>query len=176
MKDLQKKEYKRNYRFYEKRLSNFKTVLKDTNNRLISADGYDYNCMSYAFDIYDEWLELDSFAHSCDLEEDDYVDYDALDKVFFDCCQEIVERFNARRLETECDELKENERLIAFRVGGDDFHFARKNSDGTWTHKPGSNYIREMSIYELKSDMWSEHRDFPYISEVAFFAIKTERN
>ena len=128
--------------------------------------------MSYAFGVYDEWLTLNSFTYSYNWDEEtDNIDYDCLDKVFFDCCQELVERFKARRLETAYDEIGKNERMIAFRIGGDDFHFARQNSDGTWTHKPGSNYIREMNKYELFGDSWSEHRQFPYISDIAFFAI-----
>ena len=128
--------------------------------------------MSYAFGVYDEWLGLDSFTYSYNWEEEtDNIDYDCLEKVFFDCCQELTEKFKARRLETAYDGIGKNERMIAFRIGGDDFHFARRNSDGTWTHKPGSNYIREMSEYELFGDSWSEHRVFPYVSDVAFFAI-----
>ena len=56
------------------------------------------------------------------------------------------------------DALLSGERMIAFRIGADDFHFARQNSDGTWTHKPGNSYIREMSKEELLSDAWSTHR------------------
>ena len=47
-----KREYKKNYRFYEKELSNFKTVMKDTNNSIVIANQYDYNCMSYALGVY----------------------------------------------------------------------------------------------------------------------------
>ena len=63
--------------------------------------------------------------------------------------------------------------MIAFRIGATDFHFARKNSDGTWTHKPGEDLICEMSEEELLSDAWCEEtRDFPYISSIAFYAVK----
>ena len=167
------KIYKKAYRFYRNELSNFQTVLKDTNNNIISADQYDYNCMSYAFNIFDEWLVLDSFTSSYIWgEETDCVDYEYLAKVFFDCCQELIDRFNARRLMSVDDVIGEDERMIAFRIGGDDFHFVRKNSDGTWTHKPGSNYIREISEDELLSSSWSDYRQFPYVSEIAFFAVK----
>ena len=53
MTKYMKKMYKKGYKFYKNELSNFKTVMKDTNNNLISADQYDYNCMSYAFGIFD---------------------------------------------------------------------------------------------------------------------------
>ena len=158
-----KKMYKKGYKFYKKELSNFKTVMKDTNNNLISADQYDYNCMSYALNVFDHWLELLSFTSFTN---------DDLNKIFLDCCEELQYKYAARRLTSSNDTLLSGERMIAFRIGVDDFHFVRRNSDGTWTHKPGNSYIREMSEEELLSDAWSTHRWHPYISEIAFFAVK----
>ena len=100
-------------------------------------------------------------------------DYEYLKDIFEDCCQELIWKYNLRRLSSSQEQLKTNERMIAFRIGADDFHFVRKNSDGTWTHKPGQNYIRKMSEEELLSDAWSEDtRIYSYISEIAFFAVK----
>ena len=165
-----KKQYKQTYRFYEKHLSNFKTVIKDTNNSLIVANQFDYNCMGYAFGVYNDWLDIDAFRHS--FTEDSYdIDYELLEDVFYDCCLELEERFAVRRLSGPNAALAENERMIAFRIGADDFHFKRKNSDGTWTHKPGSDYILEMSEDELFDTEWGKHRCCPYISDIAFFAV-----
>lgn len=167
-----KKQYKKTYRFYEKELSNFKTVMKDTNNSLVIANRYNYNCMSYALGVFNNWLVIDAFDISVMEDEDDcHIDYSYMNDVFYDCCVELEERFAVRRLSGPNAVLAENERMIAFRIGADDFHFARKNSDGTWTHKPGANYIREMTEGELFSDCWSDHKDYPYISEIAFFAV-----
>ena len=160
------------YNFYKESLSNFKTVLEDTHNSLIFADQWDYNCMSYAFDVFDDWLELAEFTHSL---KGSYaggkIDYELLNQTFIACCKEIEERFAVRRLTDSYASLAENERMIAFRLSADDFHFARRNSDGVWTHKPGANHIREMSEDELLGDEWCEDRANPYISEVAFFAV-----
>jgi hypothetical protein len=131
--------------------------------------------MSYALGIFNEWLRLNAYTDSLIHNEEEYeerIDYECLNKVFVDCCAEIEERFAVRRLTGPEATLAANERMIAFRVGADDFHFARRNSDGTWTHKPGCNYIREMSVDELLSQAWgADIRYYPYISEVAFFAI-----
>ena len=163
------------YNFYKENLSNFKTVLKDTHNSLVLADQWNYNCMSYAFDEFDDWLELAEFTHSFkDSYLESEIDYEYLNQVFIACCKEIEERFAVRRIADPYVELAENERMIAFRLGADDFHFARRNSDGVWTHKPGANYIREMSEDELLGDEWCEHRAYPYISEVAFFAVAAQ--
>ena len=168
------KRYRKNYRFYEKELSNFKTVLKDTNNSIVLADQYGYNCMSYAFGIFDDWLVLRSFENSfVDFEEED-IDYVYMQDVFYNCCEELEEKFAVRRVADPDVELAINERLIAFRIGADDFHFARRNSDGIWTHKPGGNTIREMTEEELLGEVWSDYRAYPYISEVAFFIISMQ--
>lgn len=166
-----KKQYKQTYKFYEKNLSNFKTVTKDTNNNLITADRFEYNCMSYALGVFDNWLYLDAFRYSFIENDYDEIDYDLLENVFYDCCTELEKRYAVRRLSGPNATLAANERMIAFRIGADDFHFARKNSDGTWTHKPGENYIREMDEDELLDDAWCTHRHYPYISDIAFFAV-----
>ena len=127
--------------------------------------------MSYALGEFDVWLGLSSFYRSFEDDEETIVDYEHIDKVFNDCCKELEARFILRRIDNPHVELAANERVIAFRIGADDFHFARKNSDGVWTHKPGSGTIREMSKYELFGDMWSDQRVYPYVSEVAFFAV-----
>ena len=164
------KDYRKTYRFYEKELSNFKTVLKDTNNSIVLADQYGYNCMSYAFGVFDDWLGLQSFDHSANFADND-IDYEYMFDVFCDCCNEIERRFAVRRVYDPYAELAANERMIAFRIGADDFHFARRNSDGVWTHKPGGMHIREMSEDELFGECWSEYRACPYVSEIAFFAV-----
>lgn len=170
-----KKRYKKIYRFYQSTLNNLDTVIKDTNNKLITSDQYNYNCMSYAFGICDEWLYLDCFDSSYDYNDESNVDFEYLDDVFEDCCYELENRFKVRRLKDSKAILNADERMIAFRIGADDFHFARKNSDGTWTHKPGCNYIREMTEDELLGEAWSaDSRPFPYISEIAFYAVKVK--
>lgn len=165
-----KKQYKKTYRFYQKELSNFKTVMKDTNNSLVIANQFDYNCMSYAFGVFNDWLGINAFEYSFNYDEDT-IDYEYMQDVFDDCCCEIENRFAVRRVSGPNAKLLENERMIAFRIGADDFHFARRNSDGVWTHKPGTDTIREMSEDELFDDAWSTHRCYPYISEIAFFAV-----
>ena len=166
-------ECKEAYEFYQKELSNFETVMKDTNNNLITADEDVYNCMSYAFGVFDDWLGLDTFDLSFTSRDD--IDYELLNNIFFACCNEIEDNFNVRRLINSIAPIEEDKRIIAFRIGANDFHFARKNSDGTWTHKPGCGYIREIPEEELFSEAWcANSRTYPYISEIAFFAVKIE--
>ena len=166
-----KKMIRYNYKFYADELSNFRTVFKDTNNKILTAYQEDYNCMSYAFNVFNDWLCIKSFYNSFIEGSYDDIDYDYLEDVFEECCIELEERFAIRRLSGPTSEIYENERMIAFRIGADDFHFARRNSDGVWTHKPGTRTICEMSEEELLSDAWSIHRRYPYVSSIAFFAV-----
>lgn len=171
-----KRQCRKQYKFYKKELSNFETVMRDTNNSLVIANQYDYNCMSYALGVFDKWLGLQAFHNTLiynEITNDNDIDYVLMDDVFNACCEELEERFAVRRISNPTTMLKENERMIAFRIGADDFHFARRNSDGVWTHKPGCAHIREMSEDELFDRAWSEDsRCFPYISNIAFFAVK----
>lgn len=145
--------------------------MKDTNNSIVTANQYFYNCMSYALGVFDDWLRLDSFERS--FKDYQTINYEYMDNVFHDCCIELEENFSIRRLTSSKATLEVNERMIAFRIGADDFHFARRNSDGIWTHKPGGDYIREMSEDELFSEAWcADRRQYPYVSAIAFYAVK----
>lgn len=158
-------------KYLYKTVNNFSTILKDTNNEVAKKLQYEYNCMGYAFGWYD-WLDLDSFyAIDQDLIEDDEEEAKQdLEKMTIDCVIEIEKHYAVRRIRRP-EEATNNERVFAFRCGYDDFHFARLNSDGIWTHKPGGNYIREMTEDELYGDAWCEHRFYPYTSKVYFFAV-----
>lgn len=166
---------RRQYKFYKKNLFNYSAVLKDTQGEVSRIEDCDYNCMSYAFGVFNDWLQLDNFHplindnyFKASKEEQSVMMQEMLNK----CCKEIIERFGCRRIVSP-SAARAGERVIAFRIGSDDFHFTRLNSDGTWTHKPGGNYIRVMDNEELYSEEgWcSDIRRNPYISSLIFFAI-----
>ena len=167
-----KKQYRKTYKIYQAKLSNLPTVVRDTNYNLITAEHSKYNCMSYALGLFDQWCYLDAFDDAFNDAGCGVIDYEQLDKIFTECCIELEKKFHLRRLISSEEKLNTNERMIAFRIGADDFHFVRQNSDGTWTHKPGTMYVREMDKEELFSNAWGTSRKYPYISEIAFFAVK----
>ena len=169
-----KKYLTKQYEFYSSNLSNFSTVLKDTNNAVLENEDGDYNCMSYALGLFDCWADLDAFyliSDSYEFEEACKEDQEAmLSEMFLSCCIELEDRYNCKRISSPTANSP-GTRVIAFRVGYDDFHFARLNSDGVWTHKPGASYIREMTEEELYDYVLCYHRFWPYESEVAFFEV-----
>jgi hypothetical protein len=160
---MNKQWYRENMMVLRKYNSNHEVILKDAPG--VAKYYYTtYNCFGYAMGYYD-WLDLESFYIIEEEDEDDLI------CMFEDCCNELSSRYGLRPVFPHW-ELEKDEHLIAFRVGYDDFHFARKNSDGTWTHKPGSNFIRKMSEEEFNSE-WCPSRECPYISPIAYFAVKT---
>lgn len=160
-----------NVEHYSNTLPNYETVLEDTNNAIIELPDCSYNCMGYALGTF-EWEDLDNFMWAGDLPK--RVAKSIVKRSLKACRRELIRDYNLRPLSSP-KRARANERVIAFRIGADDFHFARLNSDGTWTHKPGRSTIREMSIEELTDKKgWSLHRTNPYNSKICYFGIKTE--
>jgi hypothetical protein len=170
---------------YCRDVDNFRTVLKDTNNRVAHVLNGEYNCMGYAFGIFD-WLDCHHFHNleyrlEVEREENDLPEFDpneatdeeyeALEDMTRDVAIELLDRFPIRLI-GDVAEARPTERVIAMRCGFDDFHFARLNSDGVWTHKPGGNTIRIMEEDELYGNAWCPGRWCPYVSSVYFFAIE----
>ena len=175
-----KEHLRRQARKYCRDLDNYRTVIKDTNNRVNEVMNTEYNCMGYAFGVFD-WLDCDDFYCLCDDCASDNSsfdptdpteeEYERLNDMTNDVARELERRFPIRAIRRPEAALP-HERVIAMRCGFDDFHFARLNSDGVWTHKPGGNVIREMSEDELYGWAWCENRQYPYTSKIYFFAIE----
>lgn len=170
---------RRQARRYCRNLDNYKTVLKDTNNRAYEVLAGEYNCMGYALGIFD-WLDCDTFRYileDCEMNNRSFdpadptnEEMELLNEMAADVAFEVRERFNLRVIDRPA-EARSTERVIAMRCSFGDFHFARLNSDGLWTHKPGGNDIRIMTEKELYSWGWCKHRYDPYISDIHFFAV-----
>lgn len=83
----------------------------------------------------------------------------------------MLEEFapNLRVIHSE-EELESFERLILFRVSHcDDFHFVRKDADGKYYHKMGSDpYPEEMEREEVYGESWCRRYDGP----IVMFAYK----
>ena len=162
-----------NVEYYSNNLPNYDTVLRDTNNAIIDTIDYSYNCMGYALGTF-KWDELESF-YSSDCFDKAKVRKRWFKYSFKACRRELIRDYKLRPISSP-KRARANERVIAMRIGADDFHFARLNSDGTWTHKPGRAHITTMTTEELyEKKGWSLHRTHPYNSKIAFFAIRRDR-
>ena len=147
---------------------------------------WDYNCMSYAFGIY-EWLvpfnchkvtptdiikELNLNPDNKRLYERlefclDYSDF--FDKNMMAYAKKIMlKTFPDLRVVEDFDELKEDEYGISFACSYDDFHFG-KYEDGVWTAKCGGSPIYE---YETEDEVFGDVYNSPRMR----FAIKKNFN
>lgn len=131
------------------------------NISLIKHEMAEQNCMGYAFGIHD-WLELDNFHHAYNKEEQS--------QVFEDCIQELVDNYPCREIH-DPGSARPNERVIAFRIGPTDFHFARLEKN-KWKHKPGSTPIGTMSNSTFYSDKWVNLSGTVYNSPIVYFALQ----
>lgn len=150
------------------------------------CEDWDYNCMSYAFGIY-EWLipfncykiTPTDIIKELNLNPDnerlyqhlrfclDYSDF--FDKNMMAYAKKIMlKAFPDLRVVEDFDELKEDEYGISFACSYDDFHFG-KYEDGVWTAKCGSSRIYE---YENEDDVFGDEYDSPRMR----FAIKKNFN
>lgn len=79
---------------------------------------------------------------------------------------------NQLRLIDNVKDAKEDEEVIAYRVGATDFHFMKRKSNGKWYHKPGANSIRVAKQREVFSKVWVNASGTKYTSDIILFAFK----
>ena len=170
MISINKKQIKRRHRFYSNNLSNYRSVLKDTDKQILRFSRHEYNCMGYALGSY-EWEYLENFRWTSLDDETGELDMEIMGDILHDCVYEILKRCGYVRLINSPKDIVKGERVIAFRLSETDFHWARLGSDGIWTHKPGSGVIKEMTEQELYGE-WCPDRADPYISEIVYFAVE----
>ena len=137
-------------------------------NKIDFFDRCYFNCFGFAMGI-PQWLRLYSWEEVWINDFDEVEDWkESLADVFYDCCEEIEERFdNVRRINKE-EDAKRNEIVFFFRLAQDDYHFVMKVGN-RYFHKTGGNpTLKEMTKEQVYSDSWCGRYD----SDIAIFARK----
>jgi len=93
---------------------------------------------------------------------------------------------NIRKLTSIYDEIEEDEWMVAFKCGDEDFHFIRRTDDGKWYNKRGgTDLIISDDAYAL-SDVWVSETFYIngkqyitndpiiYDDDTVFFALKKD--
>lgn len=115
----------------------------------------DFNCAGYALGCF-SWFNFSDFDNMSINE----------------CVEEILANFPNIRFLRDEKELKENEYLIAFRMGKEDFHFMKRNKRNIWYEKRGHlwyiNTVKKKTVY---SPYW-KLGNIIYDSQIVFFANK----
>ena len=168
------------------KINNYKELLRETSNSILMLDRYDYNCGGFALGTF-EWYVPSSYEEDYDNEtieqvevEDIRQDYYKCRLDYYDACNEIANYFiknmcndltGIREIENE-NELKGNEYLVAFKASINDFHYARKLSNGRWFHKMGCEEIREIDEWQVYSDKWWSNMHCQYDGRLRLLAVQ----
>lgn len=151
-----------------------KALLREVGKELLGRDQMEFNCggfalgtynwyLPYEYDLWDEWQEQ---------VEEQTADYDEQCDLMADKCICFMERDQVcREIWTE-DDLRPGEYLVLFRASPEDFHYARRLSNGEWWHKMGNNDIRQISEDEACGDMWWRNFAWEYGGRTRLLAVK----
>lgn len=119
------------------RIKKLRRIIEDNNypQRFKREKRSDYNCYGYAIGIT-EWLELGDIAN---LQVDWLNINPELLCVAFEADMSILKIKIVKKLQREEEDtkLKPNQWEVALYWADEDFHFIRKDLDGTWSHKQG---------------------------------------
>jgi hypothetical protein len=133
-----------------------------------NTDKYEYNCGGYA---------LGTFSWYCPRAKGEQVRYSFRNikqayEITLHAVAHMVYEFEGKiRMIRKMEDLRINERVVAFRISSDgDFHYIKKTKCG-WYHKMGaSDYIRRMSEYDVFNTKWCDRYDGP----IVLLAIKKD--
>lgn len=153
--------------------------LKETGNDILKERTTSFNCGSFALNQF-YWYR--PYSHG-DMEEclqnirDEY-DYGSLDDYDI-LCNLLARNFvkymeydvHCREISSE-DELEDDEYLVAFKASYNDFHYARKFSNGQWYHKMGSQRIEPVTEEEVYSYSWWNDLSCEYGGALHLLAVK----
>ena len=128
-------------------------------NNLNNTDKCDYNCGGYALETFD-WYRPRIESLRCTRKAGATIE---------SCVDFMLEDFPNLRKAESIDDVKENEYLIAFRLGEDDFHFLKRAKNHHWYHKRGASYyIDTIKQEQVFSTTWFNKYD----GEIALLAMK----
>ena len=133
---------------------------------------HDFNCQGFAFGTYEWDYPYDQAYRNVMFtanEDDDYFINEYLNITV----NWLLDYYcNQLRLIDNVKDAKEDEEVIAYRVGATDFHFMKRKSNGKWYHKPGANSIRVAKQKEVFSKVWINASGTKYTSDIVLFAFK----
>lgn len=151
-----------------------------------NTDVYMYNCGGFALGTYNWYFPYDEDEREellCELYESDDSDREIAETLLRIDLEWMVEEFDGQlRVLDKIEDLKDDETLIAYRVGYDreesykcgsatdgyDFHY-KVFTDGCWREKCGSTVCKPCRLWEHRE--WT-YWDFEYNSSMVYLALK----
>lgn len=151
----------------------------NTENRTVkTTKTREYNCGGYALGLFNwflPWATEDEGKY-CQGNLLDWLfdlqtfDHEKVEKQLVHTVAYMIGFFKGRLREiNSIEELKSDEYAIAYKMGNDDFHFAKRMSNGVWYHKMGGTPIRRIPKEIVFAEEWDGGR---YYSRTVLFAMK----
>lgn len=117
-----------------------------------NTDKSQYNCGGYALGIFNWYCPYGEQERGIELFEEKIL---SVEELTTELVEFMLNDFEDLRVIEKVEDLKENEYAIAFKVGEDDFHFARRAKNGAWFHKRGGvPKIERMRKEQVFADVW----------------------
>lgn len=163
-------------------IPNYQELLRETTHRVMVKDCDRYNCGGFAlglfnwyrpYDYYNDWDDDAQDDDIWDIRNDIANGYD-----YDDGCTEIarimvgfMEKEGVCRRIHDSSELRKGEYLVAFKASYDDFHYARRLSNGRWFHKMGWSEIEEVTEKQVYSYEWWNSMACEYAGDLFLLAV-----
>lgn len=160
---------------YVLKIPNYKELLRETTHRVMTKDCVRYNCGGFALGIFN-WYRPYTYTDNetiWDIREDidDGIGYDEGCTKMATIMVENMEKEGLCRRINDSSDLKKGEYLVAFKASYDDFHYARRLSNGRWFHKMGCDNIEEISEKEVYSYEWWNELYCNYAGDLFLLAV-----
>lgn len=165
---------------YVLKIPNYKELLRETTHRVMTKDRDCYNCGGFAlgtfnwyrpykFDCFEETLNKSIWEIREDI--DCGYDYDEGCTEIANIMVKFMESEGLCRKINDSSELRKGEYLVAFKASYDDFHYARRLSNGRWFHKMGFCEIEEISEKQVFGYEWWSHLGCEYAGDLFLLAV-----
>ena len=166
---------------YILKLPNYPELLRETTHRVMVKDPDLYNCGGFALGIFN-WYRPYTWNENTEETNDETI-YDIREDIDYgadydECCTKIahimiktMENEGLCRCIEDSSELKKGEYLVAFKASYDDFHYARRLSNGRWFHKMGCSNIEEISEDKVYSYKWWNELYCNYAGDLFLLAV-----
>ena len=150
--------------------------LRDTYNEFgtrsrQNVEGWQFNCGGYALETYNWICPYDTEEDSERLFDDWHNSMSSNDKLE-ETVEWMLERVPDLRRVNGVEDLEDDEYLIAYKCGYNDFHYCKRLPSGIWMHKMGSSRTRRIAEHKVYADTWLGGK---YDSDTAFFAKKIRK-
>lgn len=133
-----------------------------------NVETWKFNCGGYALGTYNWFCPYENDEESERLFEYPEKHDLSVDETAEETTQWMLDNIPGLRRVNDIEDLHDDEYLIAYKTGWQDFHFMKRSKNGNWWHKMGSGKTVRISKQKVMADTWFNE----YNSKTIFLAKK----